>query len=161
MMKAEVQKEHQWLQKFVGEWNYETQHCVEPGKAPETFRGTESVRSLGGVWIVAEGQGQCPGGGETTTLMTLGYDPQKGHFVSTWICGMMTYLWSCKGTLDASEKVLTLEAEGPSMDGDGTLATYRDTIEFKSDDHRTLTATVLGKDGQWTEMMTAHYYRKK
>ncbi len=52
-----------------------------PGKPPEKAKGTESVRSLGGLWILAEGRGEMPGGGAMTTMMTLGYDPQKKR---TW-----------------------------------------------------------------------------
>lgn len=69
-MKTEPRKEHQWLQKLVGEWTYETEAPMEPGQPPEKFTGTESVRLLGGLWIVAEGQGEMPGGGEATTVMT-------------------------------------------------------------------------------------------
>ena len=31
-----------------------------PDKPPETFRGTDSVRSIGGLWVLCEGR---PGGG--------------------------------------------------------------------------------------------------
>jgi len=46
------------------------------------FNGTESVRSLGGLWILAEGQGETPGSGSATTILTLGYDPQRKRFVT-------------------------------------------------------------------------------
>ena len=62
-MKTEPQKEHAWLQQLVGEWTFEVEATMEPGKPPEHFRGTERVRSLGGLWIVAEGEGEMPGGG--------------------------------------------------------------------------------------------------
>ncbi len=161
-MKAEPQKEHQWLQKFVGDWTYETEASMEPGKPPETFKGTESVRSLGGHWILAEGHGEMPGSGVETTLLTLGYDPERRRYVGTWIGSMMTYLWVYEnGTLDAAERVLTLDAEGPSMAGDGTMAKYKDVVEVKSDDHWVLTARVLGDDGTWRDLMTVNYRRKK
>ncbi len=48
-MKIEPQKEHQWLQKLVGEWAYESECSMEPGKPPERFAGSERVRSLGGL----------------------------------------------------------------------------------------------------------------
>jgi hypothetical protein len=57
--------------------------------------------------------------------------------------------------------VLTLNAEGPSMAGDGKMAKYKDVIEVKSDDHRVLTSHVLGDDGNWQHFMTANYRRKK
>jgi hypothetical protein len=159
-MMAEPQKEHRWLQKLVGEWTSEAE-MMEPGKPPEMVKGTESVRSLGGLWFLAEGQGEMPGGGEATMLMTLGYDPQTKRYVGTWIGSMMTHLWIYDGELDAAERVLTLNAEGPSMAGDGKMAKYKDVIEVKSDDHRVLTSHVLGDDGNWQHFMTANYRRKK
>jgi hypothetical protein len=101
-----------------------------------------------------------PGCGPATTMMILGYDPQKKRFLGTWIGSMMTHMWVYDGVLDASENVLTLDTEGPSMAGDGKMAKYQDIIEFKSDDHRTLASQVLGDDGKWHRFMTAHYRRQ-
>ncbi len=119
------------------------------------------MRSLGGLWILAEGQGEMPGGGRATMMMTLGYDPQKSRYVGTWVGSMMTHLWVYDGSLDAAGRMLALDAEGPSMAGDGKMAHYRDVIEFKSDDHRVLTSHVRGQDGTWQAFMTAHYRRKR
>jgi hypothetical protein len=160
-MKTEPQKEHQWLQRFVGEWTFEGEAPMEPGQPPSQFTGTESVRSLEGLWFLAEGQGEMPGGGPATTMLTLGYDSQKQRYVGTWIGSMMTHLWVYEGELDADEKVLTLNAEGPSMASDGKMTQYKDVTEFKSDDHRVLTSHVLGDDGNWQQFMTANYRRKK
>jgi len=161
VMQAEPQKEHQWLQKLVGEWTYEADATMGPDKPPEKCSGTESVRSLGGVWILAEGQGEMPGGGAATTLITLGYDPQKKRFVGTFIGSMMTQLWMYDGALDASENVLTLDTDGPNMAAEGKTAKYKDVIEIKSDDHRVLSSHMLGDDGTWQEFMRANYRRKK
>ena len=131
-----------------------------PDQPPMKATGTESVRSIGGLWTMGEGHGQMPDGGPATTIMTLGYDPQKKQFVGTFIGSMMTYLWIYEGSLDAAEKALTLHAEGPSCTGDGTMAKYKDVLEVVSSDHRTLTSHLLGDDGQWKTFMTAHYHRK-
>lgn len=160
-MKAEPQKEHQWLQKLVGEWTCEAEMTMKPDEPPEKSKGTESVRSLGGLWILAEGQGEMPGGGPATMMMTLGYDPQKKRYVGTWIGSMMTHMWVYDGALDPAGSVLVLDSEGPGMDKDGKMAKYQDVIEFKSDDHRILASQVLGDDGKWNRFMTAHYRRKK
>jgi hypothetical protein len=160
-MKVEPQKEHQWLQKLVGEWTYEAECVMEPGKPPQNFTGTETVRSLGGLWTLGEGQGECPGSGTATTLMTLGYDPQKKRFVGTFIASMMTQLWFYEGTLDESERILTLDTEGPNMAVEGKTAKFQDIIEFKSDDHRVLRSRMQGDDGNWHEFMSANYRRKK
>jgi len=161
-MHAEPQKEHHWLQKLVGEWTYEHEMSMGPDKPKETFRGTETVRSLGGLWTVGEGGGDMPGGGTAKTIMTLGYDPQKKRFVGTFIASIMTFLWLYDGALDASGKALVLDAEGPNFAPGATgMAKYKDTITFLTDDHRTLTSKMLGPDGQWHEFMQAHYRRKK
>ncbi|ASC72272.1 hypothetical protein XM38_032280 [Halomicronema hongdechloris C2206] len=160
-MLAEPQKEHRWLHKLIGEWTFEVEAIMGPDQPLEKSSGTESVKSLGGLWVVAEGQGDmCGGHGTATTLMTLGYDPQKQRYVGTWIGSMMTYLWVYDGELDAAERVLTLHSKGPSMSSEGKLAQYKDVIEFKSDDHRVLTSYGLGDDGQWQLFMTAHYRRR-
>jgi hypothetical protein len=159
-MQAEAQKEHHWLQQFVGEWVYEAESDAGPGEPPMKTKGSESVRSLGGLWVVGEGQGEMPDGRPATSIITLGFDPQKGRFVGTWFGSMMTHLWVYDGELDPAGKVLTLSAEGPSFSGDGKMAKYQDVFTIKSGDHRVLTARVLGDDGQWNEFMTAHYRRK-
>jgi hypothetical protein len=157
--KVEPQKEHQWLKKLVGEWTSEAEMSMEAPSA-EKCRGSESVRTLGDLWVLCEGTGEMPGGGTAKMLMTLGYDPAKKRFVGTWVGSMMTHMWVYEGSLDATQRILTLESEGPGMAGDGTTWKYRDVIEFKSDDHRTLTSNAQGKDGKWQQFMTAHYRRR-
>jgi hypothetical protein len=160
-MKIEPQKEHQWLQKLVGEWTYESEAPMEPGKPPEKCTGTENVRSLGGVWVLCEGRGEMPGGGTATTIMTLGFDQVKKRYVGTFIGSMMTNLWVYEGELDAASKVLTLDTEGPSFTAEGKIAKYKDAIEIKSDNHRVLTSNFLDDDGEWHHFMTANYRRTK
>ena len=156
-MQARPEKQHRWLQKLIGEWTYETDASAP---ASEKASGTERVRQLGGLWVLAEGEGRMPDGVAATTLMTLGYDPAKGRFVGTWIGSMMTHLWVYDGELDAAGRVLTLNSEGPSMTGGGSLAKYQDVIEFMSDDHRVLTARSQAT-GSWQQMMMVHYRRMK
>jgi hypothetical protein len=161
-MHPEPEKEHHWLHRLVGDWTSEMEAAMEPGQPPSTFRGTETVRSLGGLWTVGEGRGEMPGDGTALTIMTLGYDPQIQRFVGTFVGSMMTHMWVYEGRLDADEKVLTLDTEGPNFAPGGKgAAKYKDTIEFLSDDHRTLTSQVLGEDGLWHQFMTAHYRRRK
>jgi hypothetical protein len=160
-MQSEPQKEHQWLKKLVGEWTSEAEMQMGPDKPPAKSQGTESVRSLGGLWILGEGQADMPGCGPATMILTLGYDPQKKRFVGSWVGSMMTHMWVYDGALDATGNTLVLDTEGPGMAGDGKMSKYQDVIEFKSDDHRILYSQVLGDDGKWTRFMTAHYRRKR
>lgn len=156
----EPQKEHEWLHKLVGDWTCEMECSMGPDQPPMKSTGTESVRSLGGLWTIGEGTGDAPDGTPVKSIMTLGYDPQKQKFVGTFVASMMTHLWSYEGTLDGSGKILTLDTEGPSFTGDGGMSRYQDIIEFVSDDHRTLKSRMPGEDGKWIQFMTAHYKRK-
>jgi hypothetical protein len=160
-MQVQAQKEHEWLGQLVGEWTFETEAVMGPGQPPVVSTGSESVRSIGGVWVQCEGAMEMPDGGPGTTVMTLGYDPAKGRFVGTFIGSMMTNLWVYDGQLDAAGKVLTLDAEGPSFADPAKTAKYKDTIEIISADHRTLSSQFRADDGTWHKFMTAHYRRKK
>ncbi|MEW5983758.1 MAG: DUF1579 domain-containing protein [Acidobacteriota bacterium] len=149
--------EHEWLQKLVGEWTFEADCEMGPDQPTQKTSGTETVRSLGGLWTLADGHVSSPDGEMT---MTLGYDPARQCFVGTFIASCMTHLWVYEGgTLDTAQRVLTLNAEGPDFTG-GT-AKYHDIIELISDDERTLSSEMLRPDGTWHRFMTTRYRRKR
>jgi hypothetical protein len=131
---------------------------AEPGQPPIRDTGSESVRSLDGVWVICEASGTTPGGDKATSVMTLGYDPDRGRFVGTFVGSMMTYLWIYEGELDPADDVLTLDAEGPSFTGEGMMK-YRDSVRFESDGHRVQTSSYQREDGTWHSFMTIHYRR--
>ena len=151
-------KEHEWLKQFVGEWEVETEAFVAPAQPPMKMKATESARMLGGFWVVGENKGEYMGT-PFTGLMTFGYDPEKRKYVGTWVDSNTSALWQYVGTVDADGKILTLETEG-FCPIEGKVCQFKNTIEFKSKDHRVLTATRLGKDGKWTKAMTVTARRK-
>jgi Protein of unknown function (DUF1579) len=157
----EPQAEHSWLQQLVGEWSIESECIMGPDQPPMKTTGHEVVRPLGKFWTIGHGTGNTPDDGSCDSIMTLGYDPQTKRFVGSFIASVMTHFWPYNGSLDPSGKVLTLDSEGPSFAGDGTMAKYQDIIEFITNDHRTLTARVQSADGSWQQFMTAHYRRKQ
>lgn len=159
MLIPEPQAEHLWLQKLVGEWRFESECGAGPDQPPMKTTGTESVRSLGGLWTIGEGQGEMPGGGHCTSLMTLGYDLRKKRFVGSFIASVMTNLWPYDGSLDQTGQLLTLDSEGPSFTDETKLAKYQDMIRFVDDNHRILSSQFLTDEGKWQLFMTAHYYR--
>jgi hypothetical protein len=151
------QKEHEWLKQLEGEWETEAEMIMGPGQPAVKSKGTESVRSLGGFWSVAEFKGDFMGT-PFTGLMTVGYDAQKKKYVGTWVCSVCDFQCKYEGTLDG--QVLTLETEGPSPT-DGKLVKMRDVIEIKGKDHKVLTSSLLGEDGKWVTFMTLTARRKK
>src|SRR5690606_4838170 len=157
---VEPQKEHRWLHRLVGDWTFESE-AQEPGKTSQKGTGAQSIRAIGDLWILGEGEAEMPGHGAATMILTLGYDPQKERFVGTWIGSVMANLWVYEGTLDAAQRVLTLDTEGPSFSGDGGTAPYHDIVEIMSDDHWVLRSEARDASGNWHQFMTAHYRRKK
>src|SRR5687768_10963608 len=55
------QKEHQWLERFVGEWEGEGEITMEPGQPAVKCKGKEVVKSLGGFWIVSKHDSEMMG----------------------------------------------------------------------------------------------------
>ncbi len=157
-MHVDPQTEHKWLDTFVGQWTSEMQCFMGPDQSPVTTTGREVVRSLGGLWVVAEGEGTMPDGGTGRTIMTLGYDPQKSRYVGSFIGSMMTHLWVYCGSLDSTSRTLTLETEGPDFTG-SAMAHYKDVFELVDRDHRILTSHIRDEQGNWTQFMTGHYRR--
>ena len=156
----EPQEQHRWLQQLVGEWTYVVEAPTAPGAEPHKHEGVERVRAIGEIWIQGESNADIPSLGPATMQVTLGYDTQKKRFVGTWLGSMMNYLWLYDGELDALGKTLTLNAEGPSMAGDGGMAKYHDIITIVSLNERTLRSEQLQADGTWKHFMTATYKRK-
>jgi len=158
-MFAEPQNEHRWLEALLGTWTSEAECAMGPDQQPSKTRGRETVRSLGGLWIVAEGKGEMPGGGEAIMLLTLGYDPARQRFIGSWIGSMMTHMWVYEGTLDASGKVLTLDTTGPDFEKGSGTRRYQDIITLNEDGSRTLASRILGENGEWQHIMRADYRR--
>jgi hypothetical protein len=153
MVMAKPRAEHGFLEKMVGSWDVTSDMS---GDNP----WVENVRSLQGLWIVAEGSGDMPGGeGPATTMLTLGFDAAKGKYVGTWLGSMMDYLWVYEGEVEPDGRTLSLYTIGPSMAGEG-MADYRERITFVTDEHRSFTSSAKQPDGSWKQFMEAHYHRK-
>jgi hypothetical protein len=156
-MLSEPQKEHRWLDQLLGEWTV-TSDMMDPAGG-DVSPWIERVRSLHGLWVVAEAEGEMPGAGAATTIMTLGYDPRRQRYLGTWVGSMMTHMWIYEGNLDENGKALKLDCEGEDFESPGRMTRYQDIITFKDADHRLLTARMLAADGTWKQIMQADYRR--
>ena len=151
-------KEHEWLQKFVGEWEAEVEVFMEPGKPPMKMKGFNRDRMLGGLWLISEGGNDSM---PYQFLLTLGYDPQKKKYVGSWTDTMTSYLWRYEGTVNAEGNILTLETEGPAPMAPEKHSKFREVTEFKTRDHRVFTSSILSDDGTWNTVLTVNARRKK
>lgn len=156
---TEPTEQHRWLQALEGDWTWETWSIPEDPK----FRwgGVETVSRYGDLWVVFESTSRLPDGSEgSSNRITLGYDPDKGQYVGSFISTMMARFWAYEGALDADGRTLRLKARGPRFDGQPGEADYEDLIEVVSPDERYLRGTMQGDDGTWTEFMVTRYRRK-
>ncbi|MEQ8790407.1 MAG: DUF1579 domain-containing protein [Pirellulaceae bacterium] len=152
-------KQHQWLQQFVGEWESEMAAQM-PDQPAMKAKGVETVRSLGGFWIVADSKSDMMG--ETFFgKMTLGFDPEKQKYVGTWVDSMSGYLWTYEGEVDKSGKVLTLLTKGPCPQVPGRHTDFKEVLEIKSEDHKVFTSSMQDEDGNWITFLKIDYKRKK
>jgi hypothetical protein len=153
-------REHQWLQRLVGDWTMQADCNMGPDKPAERTEGKESVRAIGGLWVLGEGEAAMPGGGTATNLITLGYDAQKARFVGSFVSSCMDSIWQYEGRLDEDGRVLTLDTEGPDFGHPGQTARYQDIIELTEDGRRLMSSRMQGSDGAWHTVMSAEYRRR-
>lgn len=158
-MESKPTEEHRWLQRLVGSWKITHRYEPEPGAGVTELHGTERVRALGDLWILAEGEGDTPEGEPMTYVMALGYDPQRGRFVGSFVASPMAGMFVYEGSLDDAKRVLTLDTTGPHFEDPTKTMRYQDRIEIVGDDERMLISQVQGGDGAWTEFMRAAYRR--
>jgi len=149
--------EHGWLHRMLGAWRYEIE-CTGPDGAALRGEGHETVRSLGGFWVVGEAEGSMPGCGSARWMVTLGWDAQARRFRGSWVGSMMAHMFVYDGALSEDGRTLTLENEGPSFTGEGT-ARYRDVVTLEGDDQRLMHSEMLGADGAWTRFVTMRFRR--
>jgi hypothetical protein len=93
---------------------------------------------LGGFWVLNEMKGDMVGE-PMTGVQTIGYDEARKMYVGTWVDSMTAYMWQYEGNVDATGKVLTLDADGPNFMSDGKLTKFQDIYEFKSNDEIVIT----------------------
>ena len=147
-------KEHEFLQKFVGQWDMESEGSGVQGKA------VMKSSMLGKLWLVNSSDHKVSGM-KMKSIQMIGYDTEKKKYVGIWADSMINYMWHYEGTVDETGKKLTLDAEGPSMTGDGEMAKYQDAYEFKDNDTIIATSAVQAEDGKWTVMMKGTAKRRK
>lgn len=154
------EKEHQWLEQFVGKWESTSECSMGPDQPPMKSAGSMTSRMLGGFWVISEVSYETPGS-TMNAIQTIGYDPAKKKYVGTWVDSATSHMWNYEGTVDESGKVLALDAEGPNFMADGKMTTFRDAYEFKSPDIIISTSSILMDDGKWVTFMTGEMRRVK
>ena len=161
MQMPEATPEHHWLLQLVGDWDLTSECSMGPDQPTSKSTGTQKTRALGSMWTLGEMETPGPDGQPMQSLITLGFDPQRGKFVGSFIASCMTFHWLYEGTLDPERRVLTLDAQGPSFSGDGTMANYQDIIEVVDPNTYLFSSRIQSADGSWTIFMNGTHVRRK
>ena len=156
-MFAQPQKEHHWLSRLVGDWEFE-HDCKMPDGTDAKSGGKMVCRMLGELWVICESIGVAPDGNNWSTIMTVGFDPSKNAYVGTFIGSMMANIWHYHGVMDADGVTLPLESEGPKFDGSG-IGKYRDTIKIIDENTWLFTSDYQSDDGKWIPFMSGTHRR--
>jgi uncharacterized protein DUF1579 len=158
-------KEHEWLRQLEGAWAGDMDMLVDPMnpakplEKPLRSKMTESTTLLGGWWALAAVRGEIAGQ-IFEGRGQYGYDAEKKKYIGTWIDSMMPHLWEYEGSLDASGKVLTLEAMGPDCANPTALTKYRDVHEIVDRDTRRMSSAIQ-REGKWVPIMRVDLKRTK
>ncbi|QDV25726.1 DUF1579 domain-containing protein [Aureliella helgolandensis] len=156
-MFAKPQSEHRWLDQLVGNWDFE-HVCQTPDGTKSSTLGQMRCRSLGGMWLVCESNGESEGSEAWSSILTVGFDPALNQYVGTFIASMMANIWHYRGVLEAKNNRLPLESQGPAFDGTGTC-NYRDTIAIIDRDHWLFTSEMQLEDTTWQQFMSGNHIR--
>lgn len=151
--------EHEWLQRFAGEWESDVRIFMDPEAPPMQVTATESFRSVGGFWLVGDIRGQMEGMPPFEGVYTIGYNPEEGKYVGTWVESTTSILRTYEGSVDPDGRTLTMETEGPCPMRPGEHVRMRDVTEFRNDDHRVVTSSLL-IDGEWITTVRIDSRRK-
>ena len=155
------EKEHSWLKQLEGEWETESEMLMGPGQPPAKTKGKETVTMFGPYFVFAHGE-QGMGGQTMKSQFTIGYDAAKKTYRGTFVSNCDPTLWTYHaGSVDASGKMLTLEAEGPAMMLTKKKTTqYKETFKIVDADHREFTSSMVDDEGKWITFLTSKYTRK-
>jgi hypothetical protein len=161
MQNPEPTPEHQYLLQLVGDWDLHTECIMGPDQPPMISVGKQSTRALGSLWTLGEMVTDGPDDLPMHSLVTLGFDPVRGKFVGSFVASCTTHHWLYEGSLDADRRVLTLDAEGPSFSGDGSMAKYQDIIEVVDQNTYLFSSQIRDDNGHWFKFMSGKHTRRK
>ncbi len=152
-------REHRLLKEHVGTWKVACTYFTDPNEPPFEVWATETIEMLGEFWSRSLFRADM-GAFVLEGSATVGFDPGKGKWVSTWIDNAMPALFYFEGDLDEEAGVLEMTGTGPSpVDGEAT--TYRTVETSRGPNERTLDMYVSVPAGDEIQMFTYTYIRER
>lgn len=147
--------EHNALREQAGTWNCHSTFFMDPSQPPMEVEAKETVEMFGNFWTKSTYEADMFGM-PFKGVATLGYDPNKKEYVSTWIDTMSPTFFQFTGNFKGD----TLEMRGRAFDCNmQTEANYRTTEKHESPNKRIFEMFVEMPDGNEMKMFTHVYTR--
>lgn len=145
---------HALLERFVGTWK----STVAPmGPDMPSSSGTETNRAFGELWTLGQYEGDFMG----TPFQghsVVGYDVEKGKYVSMWVDTASSRLNVYEGEWNPGTNQLVMKGPGKNpMTGESVTETH--VHHFEGPDRRSFEIRLPGPDGTPTAMLHIDYVR--
>ena len=155
-------KGHEFLKRYVGDWDVVISTWSMSGAPAQTSQGTmKSQLIFDGRYLKSEFEGAM-GGMTFKGLEVIGYDLFKKMVTTFWIDSMSTGFLTTSGTLDMAGNVLTETGTSPDPMTDGkTMQKYRNVTTFMGDGKYKFEMFMVMPDGKASKGMELVCTRKK
>mgnify|MGYP001819074118 CR=1 FL=1 len=149
--------EHAEVKRKAGVWKVKCTYYMGGAADPIEVNGREKGEMLGDLWCNSRFEADMLGS-PLVGNGSLGFDPVKQKYVSTWKDSAMPFLYTFEGDLDSDTGVLMMV--GQNYDPvRGCQATYRSRIEFISEDEHVLELSIDVPESLPIRVLRYHYTR--
>jgi len=154
-------KGHEFLKRYVGDWDVDISTWQKPGAPAQMSKGTMKNRLIfDGLFVKCDFEGTM-GGTPVTGFEIIGYDLFKKMYTTLWIGTGSTGFLTTTGTLDKAGNVLTETGTSPDPMTDGkTVQKFRSVTTFIGDGTYKFEMFTVMPDGKDTKGMELVCTRK-
>lgn len=149
--------EHARVTASAGTWDVDCSF-FQGGPEPMKVAAVEEIEAYGPFFTRSVFKGEMYGMPYQGSS-TLGYEPHTQNYVGTWIDSMTPQLFTFRGSMDETGKVLTMHTEQEDLWAGG-LAKYRTVETTESDDRRTFEMFMQTGDAPEIQLCKHVYTRR-
>lgn len=143
-----VTEEHHRILESVGEWTGVME--MDMGQGPVSYDCSETVAAVGELWVTTKFHCNFMGT-DFNGASTMGFDPETGTYLGTWIDSSNSHLTIQRGRFDGAKNAVVMEYEGPDAMTGKMVPMRTENVGTKDAYKMTFFQTI---DGKTTQTMT-------